>query len=283
MDNRPKLIVLPLQPDVDQEYNGIGLGIHFLLGNMLAVHSSLAEFWFGWRVNKIFKSVPELNACCKDKNHVIDINLLAEEQKIRFWLYGRYRQTKSVVLVSLSLYDAELGKNYAVDLCVDTSDFLVGFGHDFFKWLARCSLPLDQKQMAKALWRENISIKGLEYLGRAVETTYLNYIDPSLFKDGLFDLEWFEKAVMESPMSYLTHDIKGWAFYKNKVYGKSKDCFKKALEKNAAGVGALAGMMWCLVFENNKEKALEFAIAKADVRNEPHDIVIKFIEKKFNT
>jgi len=43
MDNRPKLIVLPLQPDVDQEYNGIGLGIHFLLGNMIAIHPGLSD------------------------------------------------------------------------------------------------------------------------------------------------------------------------------------------------------------------------------------------------
>ncbi|MDA3792007.1 MAG: hypothetical protein PF503_26350 [Desulfobacula sp.] len=280
MDNRQKLIVLPLQPDVDQKYNGIGLGIHFLLGNMIAIHPDLAEFWFGWRVNKIFKTVPDLQAFCRG-NMGIDVNLLAKEQKIRFWLYGRYRETNGIVSVSLSLYDADLEKNYAIDLHLDTSDFFINFGHCFFKWLALCNLPLDNDQMMKALWKEKISIKGLEYLGYAVETTYLNYIDSTLFKDGLFDLEWFEKAVMESPMSYLTHNIKGWALYKNKVYGKSKDCFKKALEKNEDGIGALAGMMWCYVFEKNKTKALAFSIAKADVKNEHHDIAMKFIEKKF--
>ncbi|MBC8439838.1 MAG: hypothetical protein H8D87_09135 [Deltaproteobacteria bacterium] len=280
MDNRPKLIVLPLQPDVDQEYNGIGLGIHFLLGNMIAIHPELAEFWFGWRVNKIFKAVDDLQAFCRG-NKSIDVNLLAKEQKIRFWLFGRYRETNGIILVSLYLYDADLEKNYDIDLRLDTSDFFINFGHVFFKWLALCNLPLDHKQMAKALWKENISIQGLEYLGCAVELTYLNYIDSTLFKDGLFDFEWFEKAVVSSPLSYLAHDIKGWAFYKNKIYGKAKDCFKTALEKNEHGIGALAGMMWCYVFEKNKTKALAFSIAKADVKNESHDIAMKFIEKKF--
>ena len=281
MDIRPKLIVLPLQPDKDQEYNGIGLGIHFLLGNMMAIHPELAEFWFGWRANKIFKSVSEFQAFCRGNND-IDLNRVAKEQKIRFWLYGRYRQKKDMIFVSLTLYDADLKKNNEIKFSLDTADFFVDFGHVFFQWLALCNLPLDHCQMKKAMWKENISIKGLDYLGRAVETTYLNYIDASLFKDGLFDLEWFEKAVIESPLSYLTHDIKGWAFYKNKAYGKSKDSFKKALKKNADGIGALAGMMWCYVFEKNKEKAMEFSIAKADVKKDYHESAIKFIEKKFS-
>ncbi|MBT3175912.1 MAG: hypothetical protein HOG03_04260 [Desulfobacula sp.] len=280
MDTRPKLIVLPLQPDAAQEYNGIGLGIHFLLGNMVAIHPQLSEFWFGWRVSKIFKSVSDFQAFCRD-NKGLDIHLEAKEQKIRFWLYGRYRQEKDKFQVSLKLYDSDLEKKYNIKFSLDPSDFFLGFGRSFFQWLALCGLPLDHKQMAKALWKENISIKGLEYLGYAVEATYLNYIDPSLFKNGDFDLEWFEKAVIEAPMSYLTHDMKGWAFYKNKVYGKAKECFKKALEKNPAGIGAISGMMWCHVFEKNKEKALAFSIAKADVRNEPHESAIKFIEKKF--
>ncbi|MFH2059816.1 MAG: hypothetical protein ABIJ59_13060 [Pseudomonadota bacterium] len=282
MENRPKLIVLPLQPDGYQDYNGIGLGIHFLLGNMVAVHSGLAEFWFGWRVNKIFKTVPELHAFCRGKNRFSEVDLLAKKQKIRYWLYGKYRQTKAAVQVFLVLYDAELGKKHDTDLCLKPFDFLVGFGHSFFKWLSQCNLTLDAKLAAKAVWKENISIQGLEYLGCAIEATYLNYIDPSLFKDGLFDLEWFEKAVIESPGSYLTHNLKGWAFYKNKLYEKSRDSFEKALRINEAGIGALAGMMWCYIFENNKDKALAFAIARADVKDEHHDAAIKFIEKKFS-
>jgi tetratricopeptide (TPR) repeat protein len=279
MEKRPKLIVLPLAPDKDQEYNGIGLGIHFLIGNMIAVHSSLAECWFGCRVNKIFKSVPDLQAFCKGKS--LNINRVAKQQKIRFWLDGRYRQEKNIIWVFLTLYDAELEKNYHIHFCLDPSDFFLEFGRNFFLWLDQCNLPLDHQQRKKALWKENINIQGLDYLGRAVETTYKNYIDPSLFKDGFFDLEWFEKAVNESPLSYLSHNLMGWAFYKNEDYKKSRDCFQKALEKNKAGFGALAGMMYCHIFEKNRTKALEFSLARADVKQDSHDIAIKFIEKKF--
>ncbi|MBU1341820.1 MAG: tetratricopeptide repeat protein [Proteobacteria bacterium] len=281
MDTRSKLIVLPLQPNTDQEYNGIGLGIHFLLGNMIAVHSGLAEFWFGWRANKIFKSVSELHEFCRNKNHFNTVGFHAKEQKIRYWLYGKYKHIKDILLVSLTLYDDDFEKKYDIDLYLEPSDFFVGFGQALFNWLGQCGLPLDHQQISKALWKEDISIKGLECLGWAVETTYRNYIDPLLFKDGLFDLEWFEKAVIESPMSFLTNDLKGWAFYKNKDYKKAKDSFKKALALNPAGIGALSGMMWCHFFEKNKEKAMAFAIAKADVTHEPHDAAVKFIEKKF--
>lgn len=281
MDNRPKCIVLPLQPDDLQEYNGIGLGIHFLIGNMVAVHTGLAECWFGWRVNKIFKSVAELQSFCHGKMPFIDVGLIAKEQKVRFWLYGKYRQKKEIVQVSLVLYDADHNKHHTINLHLEPSDFLVGFGHDFFKWLARCGLPLDRNQAAKALWKENISIQGLEYLGRAVEATYLNYIDSSLFKDGLFDLKWFEKARIESPESYLTNDLIGWAFYKNKVYAKAKNCFQNALDINPAGIGAISGIMWCYVYKKNKEKAIQFSIAKADVKKDSRDTAIKIIEKKF--
>ncbi len=280
MDNRPKLIVLPLLPDADQEYNGTGFGVHFLLGNMVAIHPKLAECWFGWRANKIFKTVSELDSFCRNKDD-IDVNHTAKEQKIRFWLYGKYKQKKNIILVSLTLFDSDGEKKYSNDFCLDPSDFFVGFADAFFHWLVQCNLPLDNDQILKARWKEKISIKGLDFLGRAVKTTYENYIEPSLFKDGLFDLKWFEKAVIESPLSYLTHDMKGWAFYKNRVYENSKDSFKKALENNKDGIGALAGLMWCYVFEKNKKNALKYAIAKADVKKDPHETAIKFIEKKF--
>ena len=54
-DNRSRLIVLPLQPEKSQGCDGTGLGIHFLLGNVAALHTGLKEFWFGWRLTKIFK------------------------------------------------------------------------------------------------------------------------------------------------------------------------------------------------------------------------------------
>jgi hypothetical protein len=57
---RPKMVVLPLQPRPGELEKGPGLGLHFLLGNVLAHHSALEEFWFGWRVKSIFPDAEAL-------------------------------------------------------------------------------------------------------------------------------------------------------------------------------------------------------------------------------
>jgi len=56
--------VLPLQLQEEQAYNGIGLAIHFLLGNIVALHTGLKEFWFGWRVKKIFLEKERVRVYC---------------------------------------------------------------------------------------------------------------------------------------------------------------------------------------------------------------------------
>ena len=52
--SKPRLIMLPLQLQEKQAYNGTVLSIHFLLGNIVALHTGLKEFWFGWRVKNPF-------------------------------------------------------------------------------------------------------------------------------------------------------------------------------------------------------------------------------------
>jgi len=47
-------MVFPLQPEKGRVFSGVGLGVHFLLGNVMALHTGLKELWFGWRVKKIF-------------------------------------------------------------------------------------------------------------------------------------------------------------------------------------------------------------------------------------
>ena len=59
--DRPQCIVLPFQPDSLQDFNGVGLALHFLLGNVMVLHTGLKECWFGWRVNKIFPEETDLN------------------------------------------------------------------------------------------------------------------------------------------------------------------------------------------------------------------------------
>ena len=47
-------IVLPFRAENRHPFNGTGLSLHFLVGNVLALHTGLKEMWFGWRVKKIF-------------------------------------------------------------------------------------------------------------------------------------------------------------------------------------------------------------------------------------
>ncbi len=75
------------------------------------------------------------------------------------------------------------------------------------------------------MWPEQISFKGLDFLGRSVESTYINYVDNSKPDDPI-DLEFFEKMVLTAPDSYLAWDMRGWGLYKNKSYKKFIVCLQ---------------------------------------------------------
>ncbi len=100
-------------------------------------------------------------------------------------------------------------------------------------------------------WPEWVTSKGLDCLGRALETLYLNYISQTGAAGDLIDLTWFDRAVEASPRSYLAHDLLGWGWYKNQEVSRAKSCFETALSFNDKGVGALSGLMWCAVAEKN--------------------------------
>ncbi|HJO62760.1 MAG TPA: hypothetical protein QF571_08055 [Desulfobacterales bacterium] len=55
-----RCIVFPLLSGSGSEFNGIGLAIHFLLGNVIALHTRFREFWFEWRVGKVFRNANDL-------------------------------------------------------------------------------------------------------------------------------------------------------------------------------------------------------------------------------
>jgi hypothetical protein len=64
---KSRLIVMPFVPVPGRAFDGIGLGIHFLLGNLFGVHSGLTECWFGWRVKKIFQDGPAFSDYCRGR------------------------------------------------------------------------------------------------------------------------------------------------------------------------------------------------------------------------
>ena len=256
------IVVLPLQPESAPDFNGVGLALHFLLGNTIVLHTGLKEFWFGWRVKKIFPEKKDLGGYCRGKGGRLDLKRLSAEQGIRLWIHGQVVHRD----VTISLFDALKDKQApSKTILFSIEDELVGIRQAFMYWLADRGLPFPEEQKKSALWPEKISMQGMDILGRALEAFYLY---SSYDGQGEIDLRLFKEAVAIAPDSFMGQDLLGWAYYRNKCYNEAKASFLKALQANPKGTGAMSGLMWCGVFTENREEALYWAERKAEVRQE---------------
>jgi tetratricopeptide (TPR) repeat protein len=271
---------MPLQPAPGQSFNGIGLGIHFFFGNLFGVHGGLMECWFGWRVKKIFPEPLLLKDYCRGMTPFSDIQELGQREKVRFWLEGNYQQKGKKIFLNLVLHDTEQGgQTSRLDVTLALPGGLLEGRTEFFDWLESCGLPF--VGIEKVLWPEQITDRGLDFLGRGLETLYLNYIQGEGADKALIDLSWFNRSVEESENSYLAQDLKGWGLYKNGEYTSAKKAFASALELNPAGLGALSGMMWCALSVKNREEARRYSLLKSECRGEDLEKARKFVDKKF--
>ena len=277
-ESKPRLIVLPLQSKNGQAYDGIGLGVHFLLGNVVTLHTGLKEFWFGWRVKKIFLEKDRLTAYCRGEGPRLDIAKLGKEQDIRYWLWGSVQQQGSEMEIVLVLTDTKgKHKEWTTKLILDPADQLIGFRKGVLAWLDACGLSFPNAQEAKALWPEETTLKSLDLLGRDLEVYYLHSSWGD--KDPL-DPELFDSAVSAAPSSYLAHDLKGWVLYKNKDYKSAEKSFRTAIKMNSNGLGAISGLLWCAVYTNDKQKAHKWAMTKADIRGESRKAARAKVERR---
>ncbi len=259
---RPQCIVLPFQPDPSEDFNGVGLALHFLLGNVMALHTGLKECWFGWRVNKIFPEKTDLKAYCRGKEVSVDLHQVSTEQNVRFWLYGKAGDR----FVTVFLFDAaDNEQSLSKRIPVSYSDGLVEFRRIFLDHLAACGHPFPAKQVQPALWAETISMQGMDILGRALESFYLH---SAYSGKGKIDSGLFEKAAAVAPNSFMAQDILGWASYRSQDYRAAKESFLRALLSNPHGIGAMSGLMWCGVYTGDREEAQFWAARKAEVRGE---------------
>jgi len=255
-------IVLPLQPESHLDFNGIGLALHFLLGNTIVLHTGLTEFWFGWRVKKIFPEKKDLAGYCRGEGGRLDLKRLSAEQGIHLWIHGEVVDRSVIIL----LFDASKDEQASsITIPFSIEDELVGFRQAFMHLLADCGFPFPEEQKKHALWPEKISTRGIDILGRALETFYLY---SSYGGQGEIDLRLFKETVAIAPDSFMGQDLLGWAYYRNKCYNEAKASFLKALQANPNGTGAMSGLMWCGVFTKNREEALYWAERKAEVRQE---------------
>lgn len=256
---KPKCIIMPFQ---EKDGSGAGLALHFLLGNVIAVHPGFAECWFGWRVGKIFPSAEALHGYCRMQHPPVNQSLISAEQKVRCFVYGEMADGK----VALSLYDSDTGPSAAqppITVPFSSRDHLVDFRQQFLRWMAGCGLPMPEDRLPMALWPERTSIEGLQKTGLALEQFYIY----SAYGDkGGVDLAPYETAAEAAPESFMASNLLGWAHYRNQNAAEAKTAFLKALAYNPNAVGTMAGMMWCAVLENDEAGAVHWASKKAEAQ-----------------
>jgi hypothetical protein len=232
------------------------------LGNTVVLNTNLREFWFGWRTRKLFPVKADFRAYLTGSNRPLAFKRLSEEQKIRFWLYGRIDGSKAV----LSIYDSDTDSHADSTIPFSVDDGLVGFRETFIQQLGGYGIAFPQEMQPKALWHEAISLQGLDALGRALEAFY--YYSAYTDRKDRIDVRPFERAAALSPQAYMVQDLLGWAHYRNKDYQPARTAFLRAVLVNAAGTGAMSGLMWCGIFMKHKEEALYWASRAAEVRNQ---------------
>lgn len=258
-----RLIVLPLQPRPSDDFSGIGLTLHFLLGNTIAVNTYLKEFWFGWRVKSLFPNEKKLERYNRGQAKPLNLKQLCVEQGIRFWLYGQAGKDEA----SLCLYDDKDGEPAAsITISFSFDDNLIGFRKSFIQWLNDCGLPYAQVSRRSALWPETMNPAGADKFGHALERFYIHSAYGNPEKES-FDLSLVKEATAASPQSFMSLNLLGWAYYRNKDYAGAKEAFLRALQANPVSPGAMSGLMWCGVFTKNEEEALYWTTRKASVMN----------------
>jgi tetratricopeptide (TPR) repeat protein len=262
----PRLMVMPLQPAEGHCYNGTGLAIQFLLGNVVALHPNLKELWFGWRIHRIFSEGRDFKGYCRGEGPPLDWVRLGREEDIRYWLYGRIQPQNGSLKVFLKLVDViDKGAEHATALMLDPGDHLIGFRKGFLAWLDTCGLSMPQAQALKALWPEPTTLRALSLLGKGLESQYLHAIGKH---EAPLDLKRFDQAVSAAPASYMALDLKAWVLFKNGDFEAAEGVFHSALKANPDGVGALSGLMWCAIRTDNEADAYAWAGAKAEITGE---------------
>jgi hypothetical protein len=253
-------IVLPFRAEKGHPFNGSGLALHFLVGNVLALHTGLKEMWFGWRVKKIFPEPASFERYCRDAAVELDLLQVSLAQQVRLWLHGLFSDRS----VALDCFDGQAPdtRHGPVELPISIDDGLIGFRTHLMKGLEAMGRPMPPAQVQAALWPEIIGRPGLDAVGRALAGFY---IYSAYGGEGALDASPFEKAVAEAPESFMAQDLLGWARYRNKDYQAAKRAFLTALRINPAGTGAMSGLMWCGVYAKDLEEAMFWSGRKADV------------------
>ncbi|MGD8367002.1 MAG: tetratricopeptide repeat protein [Desulfobacterales bacterium] len=260
-DSLHRCVVLPIVcRDPQQPF--IGMAIHFLLGNLIVLHPGFREFWFGWRVARIFPAPDELKSYCRQGEPAPEPISAGRREQIRFWVQGTVSPSAGRLSANLTLTDAETEQiHQAPELIIDTERHLIGFRRRFAAWIGDCGHPFPPGQQEKTLWPEEATPAGLDAVGRALEVFYLQ---SAYGGKAPVDVEPFQHAVDAAPAAFMSHDLLGWALYRNKRFDEARNAFLESVRINVHGAGAMAGLIWCAVMSGDGEDALYWAARKAE-------------------
>lgn len=259
-DSLPRCAVLPLVGK-DDLTSYAGLALHFLIGNVIVLYPVFREFWFGWRIAKIFPAPEDLKSYCRTGTPDPATVQAGKREDIRFWITGVLTEKSGCLSATLSLIDAETEHRHrSPAMEADATGGLIGFRKRFIAWMNNCGHRLSAGQQEKALWPEEVSGEGLAAIGRALEAFYLQ---SAYGGKAPVDLPPFEAAAAEAPAAFMAHDLLGWARYRNEDYGRSREAFFESVRINPHGAGAMAGLIRCGVMMQDSKEVEYWAPRKA--------------------
>ena len=263
-ESQPQCIVMPFRQRVSNDPEFVGMALHFLLGNVMVLNHSLTELWFGWRVNKLFADADALTAYCREPDCRFSIHEVNQQQNIRFWIHGDLDGEK----VCLYLYDTLADKTVSLATRWSSRDKLVGFRQAVVDWTASNGFSWSEQEKNAVLWPESCNRDGLDSVGKALFEFYLfsSFSQPATLR-----LNAFETAVKKAPDAFISHDLLGWAYYRNQAFTSAVASFKTALSINPGGGGAMSGLMWCSIMTQDEAAAIAWARRKAKVCGENID------------
>jgi hypothetical protein len=214
-------IVLPFRGDHRQPFNGTGLALHFLVGNVLALHTGLKEMWFGWRVKTIFPEKARFQRYCRDAASKLDLVQISQSQRVRLWLYGNF----SDQTVNLNFFDGQApnARHAPVDLPISIDDGLIEFRTQLIQ-MAGIRGPAHARRAGSgsAVVRNDQPRRpGC----RGPGTGRVLYLFGLWGDDGPLDVSPFKKAVTVAPESFMAQDLYGWALYRNQDYAAAGVAF----------------------------------------------------------
>ena len=254
-----RCIVLPFRSGSGGAFAGAGLALHFLLGNVLVLHPGLRECWFGWRVTRIFPASEAFSRYCRGEGPDLDLQEVSTWQDIRFWVSGHCQPGR----IEMQIFDARVPKSpVSADTAYSCADDLLGFRSAFLTCFGRSACPFPESRQPAALWPEKVSPDGLEAVGAALLEFYRFAFTGA---EAPISLALFHKAAASTPASFMAQNLLGWALYRDGQSAEAAAGFRRALEINPNGAGAMAGLMWCALQDGDRESSVYWAGRKAEV------------------